>query len=167
MPFFLIHQPVIIIALFVVQWEASIMVKPPLVVLGSFVITLGLGPGLWLHTGDIARIDPDGYFQIVDRKKHMIICGGFNVYPRHVEEVLYMHRAVEQAGVVGLPDEYRGETVKAFVVLRARMAATEGEIITFCGEHLAKYKVPASVELRKELPLSILGKVLRPELISS
>ena len=77
-----------------------------------------LGPGLWLHTGDIARMDEEGYFQIVDRKKDMIICGGFNVYPRDVEEALFKHPAVKEAAVVGIPDEYRGETVRAFVILR-------------------------------------------------
>jgi long-chain acyl-CoA synthetase len=122
------------------------------------------GPGRWLHTGDIARMDEEGYFQIVDRKKDMIICGGFNVYPRDVEEVLFIHPAVQEAGVIGLPDEYRGETVKAFVVLKEGMTATEQEIIDFCREHLAKYKVPAAVEFRTELPKSTVGKVLRREL---
>jgi long-chain acyl-CoA synthetase len=123
-----------------------------------------LGPGLWLHTGDIARMDEEGYFQIVDRKKDMIICGGFNVYPRDVEEVLFQHPAVSEAAVIGVPDEYRGESVKAFVVLREGMSATEEEIISFCGQHLAKYKVPASVEFRSDLPKSTVGKVLRREL---
>jgi long-chain acyl-CoA synthetase len=122
------------------------------------------GPGRWLHTGDIARMDEEGYFQIVDRKKDMIICGGFNVYPRDVEEVLFIHPAVQEAGVIGLADEYRGETVKAFVVLKEGMTATEQEIIDFCREHLAKYKVPAAVEFRTELPKSTVGKVLRREL---
>ena len=106
-----------------------------------------LGPGLWLHTGDIARMDEEGYFQIVDRKKDMIICGGFNVYPRDIEEVLFKHPAVKEAAVVGIPDEYRGETVKAFVVLKEGRHATEEEIIAFCREHLAKYKVPSSVRV--------------------
>jgi long-chain acyl-CoA synthetase len=123
-----------------------------------------LGPRVWLHSGDIARMDEEGYFQIVDRKKDMIICGGFNVYPRDIEDVLYRHPAVHLAGVIGIPDEYRGETVKAFVVLKEGMMATEEEILAFCGEHLAKYKVPTSVEFRSELPLSALGKVLRREL---
>ncbi len=123
-----------------------------------------LGPGLWLHTGDIARMDPEGYFQIVDRKKDMIICGGFNVYPRDVEEVLFQHPAVQEAAVVGLPDEYRGETVKAFVVLKEGMAAEEEEIIAFCRQHLAPYKVPTAVEFRESLPRSAVGKVLRREL---
>jgi long-chain acyl-CoA synthetase len=109
-------------------------------------------------------MDEDGYFRIVDRKKDMIICGGFNVYPRDIEEVLFQYPAVQLAGVVGIADEYRGETVKAFVVLKEGMAATEEEIIAFCGEHLAKYKVPTSVEFRSELPLSAMGKVLRREL---
>jgi long-chain acyl-CoA synthetase len=124
-----------------------------------------LGPGVWLHTGDIARMDEEGYFQIVDRKKDMIICGGFNVYPSDVEEVLFQHPAVQEAAVAGIPDEYRGETVKAFVVLREGEAATEQEIIDFCGEHLARYKVPTAVEFRTELPKSTVGKVLRRELV--
>jgi long-chain acyl-CoA synthetase len=126
-----------------------------------------LGPGVWLHSGDIALMDEEGYFQIVDRKKDMIICGGFNVYPRDIEEVLYKHPAVKEAGVIGLPDEYRGETVKAFLVLKEGMAATEEEIIDYCREHLAKYKVPSSVEFRSSLPKSALGKVLRRELASA
>jgi long-chain acyl-CoA synthetase len=126
-----------------------------------------IGPGLWLHSGDIARMDEEGYFQIVDRKKDMIICGGFNVYPRDIEEVLYKHPAVVEAGVIGVPDEYRGETVKAFVVLREGTTATEQEIIDYCREHLAKYKVPTAVEFRPELPKSAMGKVLRRELATT
>jgi long-chain acyl-CoA synthetase len=125
-----------------------------------------IGPGLWLHSGDIGFMNEDGYFQIVDRKKDMIICSGFNVYPRDIEDVLYKHPAVQLAGVVGIPDDYRGETAKAFVVLKEGMTATEEEIIDHCREHLAKYKVPTSVEFRSELPLSALGKVLRRELVS-
>ena len=120
----------------------------------------------WLHTGDIACMDAEGYFQIVDRKKDMIICGGFNVYPRDVEETLFNHPAVQDAAVVGVPDEYRGETVKAFVVLKKGMTATEEEVITFCREHLAKYKVPTVVKFRSELPKSAVGKVLRRELVA-
>jgi len=110
-------------------------------------------------------MDEEGYFQIVDRKKYMIICGGFNVYPRDVEEALYKHPAVKETGVVGIPDEYRGETVKAFVALKEGMTATEEEIIAFCRQHLAKYKVPTAVEFRAELPKSALGKVLHRKLI--
>jgi long-chain acyl-CoA synthetase len=123
-----------------------------------------LGPGLWLHTGDIARMDEEGYFQIVDRKKDMIICGGFNVYPRDVEDVLYQHPAVREAAVAGIPDRYRGETVKAFVVLKEGSTATEDELISFCREHLASYKVPTMIAFRPELPKSAVGKVMRREL---
>lgn len=119
----------------------------------------------WLHTGDLARMDEEGYFQIVDRKKDMIICGGFNVYPREVEEVLFRHPAVREATVAGVPDAYRGETVKAYVVLREGAAASQEEIIAFCQEHLARYKVPSIVEFRQELPKSAVGKVLRRELV--
>ena len=101
----------------------------------------------------------------MDRKKHMIICGGFNVYPRDVEEALYKHPAVREAGVVGTPDEYRGETVKAFVALKEGMTATEEEIVAFCREHLAKYRAPTSVEFLSELPKSALGKVLHRKLL--
>ena len=124
-----------------------------------------LGPGLWLHTGDIARVDEEGYFQIVDRKKDMIICGGFNVYPRDVEEALFKHPAVQEAAVVGVPDPYRGEAVEAFLVLKEGMTATEEEIIAFCRQHLARYKAPTAVEFRTELPKSAIGKVLRRELV--
>ena len=122
---------------------------------------------MWLHSGDIAVIDEDGYFQIVDRKKDMIICGGYNVYPRNVEEVLYQHPAVQEAGVVGMLDEYRGETVVAFVVLKEGMSATEQEIIAHCQENLAKYKVPARVIFKSSLPMTAVGKVLRRELVKS
>ncbi|HEY8415347.1 MAG TPA: long-chain fatty acid--CoA ligase, partial [Thermaerobacter sp.] len=112
-------------------------------------------------TGDIATMDEDGFFRIVDRKKEMIITGGYNVYPREVEEVLYEHPKVLEAAVVGVPDEYRGEMVKAFVVLKPGETATEEEIIAYCRERLAKYKAPRAVEFRSELPKSLVGKVLR------
>ena len=115
----------------------------------------------WLYTGDIARMDEEGYFYIVDRKKDMIICGGFNVYPREVEEALYLHPKILEAAVLGVPDPYRGETVKAFVVLKPGQKATGEEIIEFCRQNLARFKVPTQVEFRKELPKSHVGKVLR------
>ncbi len=117
----------------------------------------------WLLTGDMAKIDEDGYFYIVDRKKDMIIAGGYNIYPREVEEVLYEHPAVLEAAVIGVPDPYRGETVKAFIVLKPeyRGKVTEEEIIKFCRERLAAYKVPRIVEFRDELPKSTVGKILR------
>jgi long-chain acyl-CoA synthetase len=115
----------------------------------------------WLYTGDIAKMDEEGYFYIVDRKKDMIICGGFNVYPREVEEALYLHPKTLEAAVLGVPDPYRGETVKAFVVLKPGEKATAEEIIEFCRQNLARFKVPTQVEFRKELPKSHVGKVLR------
>jgi long-chain acyl-CoA synthetase len=115
----------------------------------------------WLHTGDIARMDADGYFYIVDRKKDLIIASGYNIVPREVEEVLFMHPQVMEAAVVGVPDAKRGETVKAFVVLRAGETATADEMRTFCKERLAPYKVPTLVEFVKELPKTQVGKVLR------
>ncbi len=115
----------------------------------------------WLFTGDMAKMDADGYFYIVDRKKDMIIAGGFNIYPREVEEVLYKHPKVKEAAVIGVQDQYRGETVKAFIVLRDGEAATEEEIVAYCKQEMARYKVPKLVEFRKELPKSLIGKVLR------
>ncbi|MHB8757202.1 MAG: long-chain-fatty-acid--CoA ligase [Bacillota bacterium] len=115
----------------------------------------------WLHTGDIARMDEDGFFYIVDRKKDMIIAGGFNVYPRDVEEVLYQHPKVQEAAVAGLPDEYLGESVKAYIVLKDGQTATAEEIIDFCKLRIARYKVPRQVEFRTELPKTAVGKVLR------
>jgi long-chain acyl-CoA synthetase len=115
----------------------------------------------WLYTGDIARMDEEGYFYIVDRKKDMIICGGYNVYPREIEEVLYQHPKIQETCVVGVPDPYRGETVKAFVVLREGEEMSPEEVLEFCRQNMARYKVPTIVEFRKELPRSHVGKVLR------
>lgn len=115
----------------------------------------------WMLTGDMAKMDDEGYFYIVDRKKDMIIAGGFNIYPREIEEVLYQHPKVLEAAVIGAHDAYRGETVKAFVVLREGERATEEEIIAYCQQHLARFKAPKLVEFRKELPKSLIGKVLR------
>jgi long-chain acyl-CoA synthetase len=119
----------------------------------------------WLYTGDIAKMDEDGYFYIVDRKKDMIISGGFNVYPRDVEEVIFEHPAVREAVACGVPDEYRGETVKVYIVLKEGVAATEADIIEFCRDKLAKYKMPRIVEFREELPKTMVGKVLRRALV--
>jgi long-chain acyl-CoA synthetase len=120
----------------------------------------------WLHTGDVAVMDEDGYFKIVDRVKDMIIAGGFNIYPRDVEDVLYQHPAVLEAAVVGVPDAYRGETVKAFVVLKPEMTATAEELIAFARQHLAAFKAPRLVEFRESLPKSLVGKILRRELLA-
>jgi long-chain acyl-CoA synthetase len=115
----------------------------------------------WLHTGDIAVQDEDDYFAIVDRKKDMIIAGGYNIYPREIDEVLYQHPDITDACSIGVPDSYRGETVKAFVVSRAGAKLTEKEVIDFCRTKLAAYKTPKIVEFRNELPKSAVGKILR------
>ncbi len=119
----------------------------------------------WLRTGDIARMDEDGYFYIVDRLKDIIIASGFNIVPREVEEVLFEHPKVQEAVVAGVPDSYRGETVKAYVVLKPGMSATAEEIIEHCKERLAPYKVPKQVEFRSELPKTMVGKFLRRVLV--
>ncbi|MGD8405118.1 MAG: long-chain fatty acid--CoA ligase [Anaerolineales bacterium] len=119
----------------------------------------------WLFTGDIARMDEDGYFYIVDRKKEVIKPGGFQVWPREVEEVLADHPKVLEAGVAGIPDPYRGETVKAWIVLKPGETATEDELKAFCKEKLAAYKVPTHYEFRDELPKTTVGKILRRELV--
>jgi len=119
----------------------------------------------WLHTGDIARMDEEGYFYIVDRIKDMIVASGFKVLPREVEEVLYMHPKVREAVVAGVPDPYRGETVKAYVVLKDGQQATPEEILEFCKLHMASFKVPKSVEFRKDLPKTLVGKILRRALV--
>ena len=118
----------------------------------------------WLHTGDVGRMDEDGYIYLVDRKKDMIISGGENIYSREVEEVLYMHPAVLEAAVVGVPDEKWGESVKAVVALKEGAAASEEEIIDFCKEHLAGYKKPRSVEFRDSLPKTASGKIRKSEI---
>jgi len=119
----------------------------------------------WLLTGDIAKMDEDGYFYIVDRKKDMINVGGFKVYPREVEDVLFEHPDVKEVGVVGIPDDFSGEAVKAFVVLKdPSKKLTEQEIISFCLERLAKFKAPVKVEFMQDLPKTLVGKVLRRKL---
>lgn len=120
----------------------------------------------WMLTGDMAKMDEEGYFYIVDRKKDMIIAGGFNIYPREIEEVLYQHPKVLEAAAIGAQDRYRGETVKVFIVLREGQTATEEEIIGYCQQHLARFKSPKLVEFRKELPKSLIGKVLRRVLVA-
>ncbi len=117
--------------------------------------------GGWFYTGDIAKVDEDGYTYIVDRKKDMLIAGGFNIYPRDVEEVLYTHPKIMEAAVAGVKDAYRGETLKAYIVLKEGETLTEEEVIKYCKENLAAYKVPKLVEFRPELPKTMIGKVLR------
>lgn len=142
----------------------EIIMKGPLIMKGYWnnpQETAGQLRDGWLYTGDVAIQDEDGYFFIVDRKKDMIIAGGFNIYPREIDEVLFQHPKVQEAVAVGIPDPYRGETVKAYIVLKPGMQATAEEIIAFCREKLAAYKVPKIIEFRDALPKSAIGKVLR------
>ena len=118
----------------------------------------------WLHTGDIAKMDDEGYFYIVDRKKDMIISGGYNVYPRDIEEVLFENEKIVEASAIGIPHESRGESIKVFVVLKEGESATQEEIIDYCRDKLATYKLPTEVEFRDELPKTNVGKVLKKEL---
>jgi len=119
----------------------------------------------WLYTGDMAWIGKDGFTYIVDRKKDMVIAGGYNIYPREVEEVLYEHPKVKEVVVAGVPDSYRGETLKAYCVLKEGESAGDKEIIDFCKQNLAKYKVPRMIEFREELPKTMVGKILRRVLV--
>src|SRR6266568_4179663 len=121
----------------------------------------------WMRTGDIGKMDEDGYFYVLDRAKDMIIASGFNVYPREVEEILFLHPSVQEAAVIGVPDEYRGETVAAFVILKPGIEASEAtrqDILSYCKHNLTPYKVPKILEFRQSLPKSLIGKVLRREL---
>jgi long-chain acyl-CoA synthetase len=119
----------------------------------------------WLFTGDIARMDEDGYFYIVDRKKELIKPGGFQVWPREVEEAISGHPKVLEVGVGGIPDPQRGETVKAWIVVKPGEELSEAELKAYCKEHLAPYKVPTHYEFRSELPKTTVGKILRRELV--
>ena len=123
------------------------------------------GGGPWLFTGDIARMDEDGYFYIVDRKKELIKASGFQVWPREIEEVLADNPKVREVGVAGIPDAYRGETVKAWIVLKDGQTASEDELKEWCRDKLARFKVPTQIEFRSELPKTTVGKVLRRELV--
>jgi len=118
----------------------------------------------WLHTGDISRMDEDGYFYIVDRKKDMILSGGLNVYPRDIEEVLYENPKVREAAAIGIPHPTRGESVKVFVALKEGATTTQEELIEYCKDKMAKYKLPTEIEFRKELPKTNVGKILKKEL---
>jgi long-chain acyl-CoA synthetase len=118
----------------------------------------------WLHTGDIAKMDEDGYFYIVDRKKDLIISGGYNVYPRDIEEVFFEHPKVMEATAIGIPHPKRGEAVKVFVVLKEGQRATTEELMSYCQDKLAKYKWPTQIEFRKDLPKTNVGKILKKDL---
>lgn len=119
----------------------------------------------WLFTGDLGYMDEEGYFYVVDRKKDMIIAGGFNIYPREIEEVLYEHPAVQEVVAAGIPDPYRGETVKAYVVLKEGASVSDKELNEFARKHLAAYKAPRIYEIRDELPKTAVGKILRRALV--
>src|SRR5207248_4580411 len=120
--------------------------------------------GGWFHTGDMGYVDGEGFFFIVDRKKELIIRGGFNVYPREVEEVLYAHPAVAEAAVIGVPDDRMGEEVKAIVALKPGASATAEELIAYTKERVAAYKYPRTVEFVDVLPKGATGKILKKEL---
>ncbi|MFA5536845.1 MAG: AMP-binding protein, partial [Bacillota bacterium] len=145
----------------------EIILKSPDIMLGYYKnpedTNLTIRDG-WLFTGDLGWMDEEGYFYIVERKKDLIITSGFNVYPNEVEDVLYSHPAVNEACVVGIPDSYRGEAVKAFIVLRPGQEVGPEELKAFCAEQLTPYKVPRTIEIRNELPKSAIGKILRKEL---
>jgi long-chain acyl-CoA synthetase len=115
----------------------------------------------WLYTGDIGYVDENGYFYITDRKKELIIVGGFNVFPREIDELIYQHPKVKEGITVGLPDPRKGERIKVYIVLKEGEAATAEEFIAYFKERLSPYKVPSEVEFRTELPKSMIGKILR------
>ncbi|MET3194152.1 long-chain-fatty-acid--CoA ligase [Bacillus sp. OAE603] len=144
----------------------ELVVKGPNVMLGYLGMpdeTYASIKNGWFHTGDLAKMDEDGYIYIVDRMKDMIIVGGYNVYPREVEEVLYKHPAIIEAVVIGVPDPIFGEQVKAFVVRNDHLLSTD-DLIVFCNQQLAKYKVPKEIEIINEMPKNSTGKILRREL---
>ncbi|CAH0344415.1 fatty acid--CoA ligase family protein [Bacillus sp. CECT 9360] len=144
----------------------ELIVKGPNVMKGYYKLPEETAATLkngWLYTGDLARMDEEGYFYIVDRKKELIIVGGYNVYPREVEEVLFAHPDIVEAAVIGVPDPNQGEVVQAFAV-KKNDALTEADLLTYCRDHLAKYKVPKSIEFIDELPKNTTGKILRRSL---
>jgi long-chain acyl-CoA synthetase len=156
------------------QRELSVGERGELVIRGPQVMkgywnkeeeTKGVLRDGWLYTGDMAQIDEDGYFYIVDRKKDMIKTRGENVYPREVEEVLFRHPKIKEAVVVGIPDTFSVEAIKAYIVVKEHEHATEAEILDYCRKELAKFKVPSRIEFRKELPKTMVGKVLRRVLL--
>jgi long-chain acyl-CoA synthetase len=145
----------------------EVCVRSPGVMLGYYRMeaeTARVLRGGWLHTGDVGRLDEDGFLYIVERKKDLIIVGGLNVYPREVEDVLYAHPRVAEAGVIGIPDAAAGERVVAFVVGKPGDRATADEVIAFCQERLARFKCPREVRFVDGLPKSPVGKILRKEL---
>jgi long-chain acyl-CoA synthetase len=145
----------------------EICIKGPQVMAGYYKkpdeTALSLRDG-WFYTGDIGVFDDEGYLSIVDRKKDMIIAAGFNIYPKEIDQVLFDHPKILEACTIGVPDAYRGESVKAFIVIKPGESLTDTEVIAFCKDKLAAYKVPKEVEFISELPKSAIGKILRREL---
>ena len=143
----------------------ELMVRGPIVMDGYFsnpdATRETIEPDGWLHTGDLARMDDEGFIYIVDRKKDLILSGGYNVYPAEIERVIAQHPAVAMVAVGSLPDQFKGEVAKAYVVCRHGASATEDEIISLCREQLASYKLPRSVQFVDELPKTSTGKILR------
>ncbi|MGE5222573.1 MAG: long-chain-fatty-acid--CoA ligase, partial [Omnitrophica WOR_2 bacterium] len=143
--------------------SGEILLRSPTLMMGYYHNQEETGKAIvdgWLHTGDIGHMDEDGYFYITDRKKELIITGGFNVFPREIHEVLYQHPKVKEGVAIGLPDPYLGERIKVFAVLKEGETATPEELIAFFKERLIYYKVPAEIEFRQELPKSMIGKIL-------
>ena len=150
--------------------SGELLIKGPQVMKGYLNMPEETGNVLtaegWLHTGDIAKMDEDGYFYIVDRKKDMIISGGYNVYPRDIDEIFYQHPKIQEACTVGIPHETRGEAAKEYVVLKEGETATGAELLKYCQDKLAKYKWPVEIEFRDSLPKTNVGKILRRDLRS-
>ena len=145
--------------------RGELMFRGPLVMDGYYgndaATQASIEPDGWLHSGDIATMDEDGYLTIVDRKTDMILTAGFNVYPAELERVLCMHPAVALAAVTGVPDEFKGELAKAYVVLRPGTTATRDDLVAHCREHLAAYKIPRAVQFVDDVPITASGKIMR------
>jgi long-chain acyl-CoA synthetase len=147
--------------------EGEIAIKGPQIMMGYFnkpEETANVMNGDWYLSGDIGKFDEDGYLSVVDRKKDMIIAGGYNIYPVELDDVLMGHPKILEACTIGLPHEYRGETGKAFIVVKEGQELTEDEVVAYCKENLAAYKVPKLLEFIDELPKSAVGKILRRKL---
>ncbi len=147
--------------------QGEIVLRSPTVMLGYYKMPEETARTIvdgWLFTGDIGYMDEDGYFYITDRKKELIIVGGFNVFPREIDELIYQHPKVKEGITVGVPDPYKGERIKVYIVLKEGETATEEEFIAYFRQHLTPYKVPSEVEFRTELPKSAIGKILRRQL---
>jgi long-chain acyl-CoA synthetase len=147
--------------------QGEIVLRSPTVMLGYYKMPEETAKTIvdgWLFTGDIGYMDEDGYFYITDRKKDLIIVGGFNVFPREIDELIYQHPKVKEGITVGVPDPYKGERIKVYIVLKEGETATEEEFIAYFRQNLTPYKVPSEVEFRTELPKSAIGKILRRQL---